>query len=72
MAVKVVKPRPGPKAFSSGVIIDADYSDHGWEIVVRLYADSAEQIWTGVNDAGLKFCVGHVLAGILISERDRS
>jgi hypothetical protein len=58
--------------FSSDLQIDADYNlDTGWEIVLRLDADSSEGIWSNISDALLPNIVGLPIATVLIAERDQ-
>lgn len=58
--------------YSTELIIDADMTDHGWEIVVRFDAESMEAAWTDVSDADLPGCIGEAMAATLIADRDRS
>lgn len=39
--------------FSTQLIVDADRTEHGWEIVLRFDAEGMEAAWTGVSDEGL-------------------
>lgn len=52
------------------LIIDADMTPHGWEIVLRADAESQEAAWSGIQDADLPEAVGATIAHKLITFRD--
>lgn len=57
-------------SFVSVLKLDADHTEHGWEIVLRFDSDDCEGAWTGVTDKQLPEIVGPHIAAALIQERD--
>jgi hypothetical protein len=56
--------------FSTQLIVDADWTAEGWEIVVRFDADSMEAAWSGVSDADLPGLIGEAMADAVAADRD--
>lgn len=56
--------------FCSELVIDADYGENSWEIVLRYDAESNEGAWSDMSDADLPAVVGPNIAALLIQERD--
>jgi hypothetical protein len=52
------------------LIIDADWTFHGWDIAIREDADSCEGNWSGVPDDALPALIGPVAAAVLIARRN--
>lgn len=57
--------------YSGQLIIDADMTDYGWEIALRFDADSAEAVWSDVDDETLPDLIGGEAAAALIADRER-
>lgn len=61
--------------FSTEVIIDADLSETGWEIVVRLDAESVEAAWSDLSDAQLQSvsaAIGRTVVDSIIAVHDEN
>jgi hypothetical protein len=57
--------------YSGQLIIDADMTDHGWEIMLRWDSTSAEAAWSEVDDETLPDLIGGEAAAALIADRER-
>jgi hypothetical protein len=57
--------------YDGQLIIDADMTDFGWEIVLRFDAESMETAWSDLSDAQLPEAIGAAAAAALIADRDR-
>lgn len=57
--------------FSTQLIIDADWTEHGWEIMLRFTPEDMVTGWSGLSDVQLAGIFGSEAALALINERDR-
>lgn len=58
--------------YSGQMIIDADVTEHGWDIVLRFSPDDMEAGWSGIHDNGLRLlapAIGTAIVEALIHDR---